>query len=95
MVCEFLNQFYRSKLVEIATVEELESVGYARKSARRIKRTKLISVEKCEKLVKVLGDRASPVLVEALRDFIRQYLQLKKSTSTESGLKTDCWDPLN
>jgi hypothetical protein len=70
MVCEFLSPEYKRKLLEIATVDELIKSGFETKTgAYKAKERGVISDEKCEKLVKILGDKARPVLLQALREF--------------------------
>ncbi len=69
MVCEFLSTEYKRKLLEIATVDELMKSGFETKAgAYKAKEKGVISDEKCEKLVEVLGEKARPVLIEALKD---------------------------
>ena len=70
MVCEFLSPDYKRKLLEIATVDELMKSGFETKGgAYKAKEKGVISDDKCEKLVQVLGDKARPVLIEALKEF--------------------------
>ena len=78
MVCEFLSKEYKKKLMKIAEVKELMSVGYTKKSAYNSRLVGVISDERCEKLVRALGDRALPIIEEALREFERQVEELKK-----------------
>jgi len=76
MVCEFLPPKYKKMLLEIATIDDLtnEEVGYTKTGAYKAKEKGVISDERCEKLVQVLGDKARPVLIEALREFASQVL---------------------
>ncbi len=69
MVCEFLSPDYKRKLMEIATVDELMKSGFTKAGAYKAKEKGVISDEKCEKLVEVLGDKARPVLIDALKEF--------------------------
>jgi hypothetical protein len=70
MVCEFLSPDYKRKLLEIATIDELMKSGFETKTgAYKAKEKGVISDDKCEKLVQVLGDKARPVLLQALREF--------------------------
>jgi hypothetical protein len=70
MVCEFLPVKYKQQLLEIATVDELVKSGFKTKAgAYKAKERGVISDEKCEKLIQVLGDKARPVLLQALREF--------------------------
>lgn len=79
MVCEFLSKEYKSKLMRIAEVKDLMSIGYTRKSAYNSRLAGIISDERCEKLVHVLGERALPIIEEALHEFERQIEELKRS----------------
>ena len=74
MVCEFLSIEYKRKLLEIATIDDLtdKKVGYTKSGAYKAKEKGVISDEKCEKLVTVLGVKARPVLIQALREFALQ-----------------------
>ena len=74
MVCEFLSIEYKRKLLEIATIDDLtdKKVGYTKAGAYKAKEKGVISDEKCEKLVTVLGNKARPVLIQALREFASQ-----------------------
>jgi len=69
MVCEFLSVKYKQQLLEIATVDELIESGFTKAGAYKAKERGVISDEKCEKLVEVLGDKARPVLIDALKEF--------------------------
>ena len=70
MVCEFLSTDYKRKLLEIATIDELMKSGFETKAgAYKAKEKGVISDDKCEKLVQVLGDKARLVLLQALREF--------------------------
>lgn len=90
MVCEFLPQKYKEKLVEIASSEELVSAGYSPNSVYKIKEKKVISDEKCEKLVQVLGDRAKSMLIEALNEFLTQLSKLGITAASSSSSPVDC-----
>nr|CAC15847.1 hypothetical protein [Sulfolobus islandicus] len=82
VVCEFLPREFKEKLVEIATLEDLAQAGYSQNSIYKIKEKKIISDEKCEKLVQVLGDRVKNVLVEALNEFATQLIKLGITVSS-------------
>jgi hypothetical protein len=82
MVCEFLSKEYKKKLMNVAEVKDLISIGYTKKSAYNSRLAGVISDERCEKLVRVLGERALPIIEEALREFERQVMELKRSSST-------------
>jgi hypothetical protein len=69
MVCEFLPIEYKQQLLEIATVDDLIASGFTKGGAYKAKEKGVISDEKCEKLVQVLGDKARPVLIDALKEF--------------------------
>lgn len=77
MVCEFLPSEYKRRLLEIASVQDLMEAGYSKKGAYTAKEKMVLSDEKCERLVHVLGDRALPIVEEALREFERQVEELK------------------
>ena len=69
MVCEFLPKEFKDKLVEMASVEDLVAAGYTYKSASNVKSHKIISDERCDRLVEILRERAHPVLREAFNAF--------------------------
>ena len=69
MVCEFLPTDYKKMLITIASIDELMEAGYSKAGAYKAKERGVISDEKCEKLVEVLGDRAREVLIAALKLF--------------------------
>lgn len=72
MVCEFLSFKHKEKLVELATEDDLLNAGYLPSSIRKIKQKKIISDGRCEKLVRSMGDRARPILLEAFQEFAKQ-----------------------
>ena len=69
MVCEFLPTDYKKMLITIATIDELIEAGYSKAGAYKAKERGVISDEKCEKLVEVLGDKVREVLIDALKLF--------------------------
>jgi hypothetical protein len=72
MVCEFLPIEHKKMLIAIATVDDLMRAGYSKSGAYKAKERGVISDEKCEKLVEVLGNRARPIIVDALKEFASQ-----------------------
>ena len=56
-------------LIEIATIDELMAAGYTKSGAYKTKERGVISDEKCEKLVEILGDKAREILIDALKQF--------------------------
>jgi len=72
MVCEFLSTEYKRKLLEIASIDQLIDAGYTKAGAYKAKEKLVLSDTKCEKLVEVLGDKARPVLINALIEFASQ-----------------------
>ena len=72
MVCEFLPVKYKRELLEIATIDDLIASGFTKGGAYKAKERGVISDEKCEKLVQVLGNRANDVLIQALKGFASQ-----------------------
>jgi hypothetical protein len=74
MVCEFLSPEYKQKLLEIATIDDLtdKNVGFSKAGAYKAKEKGIISDEKCEQLVQVLGNKARPILLQALVEFASQ-----------------------
>jgi hypothetical protein len=72
MVCEFLPPSYKRRLLEIATINDLLKVGYTLHGAYKAKEKGVISDEKCEELIKILGDKARDILIEALHEFASQ-----------------------
>jgi len=69
MVCEFLPVEYKKMLITIATIDELMEAGYSKSGAYKAKERGVISDEKCEALIQILGDRARPIVVDALKLF--------------------------
>ena len=76
MVCEFLPPEYKRKLLDVATVDDLISIGFSKHSAYNTKREGVISDERCDKLVRVLGKTAFPVLQEAFQTFVTELSSL-------------------
>ena len=87
MVCEFLPSNYKRKLVEVASVEDLENAGYSKKGAYTAKEKLVISDDRCERLVEVLGDRALPIVEEALHEFEREVERLRRSYGDRNDTK--------
>jgi hypothetical protein len=65
--------------MRIAEVKDLMSIGYTKKSAYNSRLAGIISDERCEKLIHILGERALPIIEEALHEFERQVEELKRS----------------
>ncbi|BDB98078.1 hypothetical protein SACC_10950 [Saccharolobus caldissimus] len=84
MVCEFLPVQYKKQLLEIASIKDLIEVGYTQRSAYQAKERGVISDERCEKLIHILGDRAKNVLIEALNEFTSQLNKLGIAASSSS-----------
>jgi hypothetical protein len=72
MVCEFLPIEYKRRLLEIAAIDDLMSSGFTKAGAYKAKEKGVLSDERCEKLIEVLGEKARPILVEALKEFALQ-----------------------
>ena len=72
MVCEFLPTDYEKTLIAIATIDELMRAGYSKSGAYKAKERGVISDEKCEALIQILGNRARDVLIDALKIFAIQ-----------------------
>ena len=72
MVCEFLPIEHKKTLITIATIDDLMKAGYTKAGAYKAKERGVMSDEKCEKLVEVLGNKARDVLIDALRLFAIQ-----------------------
>ena len=56
-------------LITIATINELIEAGYSKAGAYKAKERGVMSDEKCEALIQILGDRAREVLIAALKLF--------------------------
>jgi hypothetical protein len=56
----------------IATIDDLIKAGYSKAGAYKAKERGVISDEKCEKLVEILGDRVRSIIVDALKLFAIQ-----------------------
>ena len=72
MVCEFLPTDYKKMLIAVATIDELMKAGYSKAGAYKAKERGVISDEKCEALIQMLGDRARSIVVDALKLFAIQ-----------------------
>ena len=72
MVCEFLPTDYKKMLIAVATIDELMKAGYSKAGAYKAKERGVISDEKCEALIQILGNRAREVLIDALKLFAIQ-----------------------
>jgi len=59
-------------LITIATIDELMRAGYSKSGAYKAKERGVISDEKCEALIQILGNRARDVLIDALKIFAIQ-----------------------
>ena len=68
-ICKFLPVQYKRKLLELATINDLINAGYSKAGAYKAKEKNVISDRMCECLLQVLGEKASPVLLQALREF--------------------------
>jgi hypothetical protein len=69
MICEFLPTEYKRRLLKMATTEELIEAGFTLGSAYNARRLGIISDERCDRLVTILGKRALPIIKEALKEF--------------------------
>jgi len=78
MVCEYLTPKFKKKLLEIAEIKDLRAIGYTKKGAYNAKESGMMSDEKCEKLVQVLGSRAMPIIEEAFQEFAQQVNELER-----------------
>ena len=56
-------------LITIATIDDLMKAGYTKAGAYKAKERGVISDEKCEKLVQVLGNKSREILIDALKMF--------------------------
>jgi len=68
-VCEFLPIEHKKMLITIATIDDLMKAGYSKAGAYKAKERGVISDEKCEALIQILGDRSRDVLIDALKQF--------------------------
>jgi hypothetical protein len=71
-ICKFLPVKYKQMLLELATISELVNAGYTRPGAYKAKEKGVISDRMCECLLQVLGDKARPILLQALMEFASQ-----------------------
>jgi len=78
LVCEFLTPEFKKKLLGIAEIKDLRAAGYTKKGAYNAKETGMMSDEKCERLVHILGEKALPIIKEALQEFGQQVAELDK-----------------
>ena len=68
-ICKFLPVEYKRKLLELATIDDLVDAGYTKPGAYKAKEKGVISDKMCECLLRVLGDKARPILLQALKEF--------------------------
>jgi hypothetical protein len=79
MVCEFLTTQDKRKLMKMASLKELVKAGYKNEiSAYSARNLGIISDEKCEKLIQILGPRAVPIIEQALQEFTKQVNEFKQ-----------------
>jgi len=78
LVCEFLTPEFKKKLLEVAEIKDLKEAGYSKKGAYNAKETGMMSDERCEKLVHVLGEKALLIIKEAFHEFGQQVAELDK-----------------
>jgi hypothetical protein len=79
MVCEFLTTQDKKKLMKMASVKELVKAGYKDEiSAYSARNLGIMSDEKCEKLIQILGPRAVPIIENALQEFSKQVNEFKQ-----------------
>ena len=79
MVCEFLTTKDKRKLMKMASIQELVKVGYKNEiSAYSARNLGIMSDEKCEKLIQILGHRAVPIIEQALQEFTKQVNEFKQ-----------------
>jgi hypothetical protein len=79
MVCEFLTTQDKRKLMKMASLKELVKAGYKNEiSAYSARNLGIISDEKCEKLIQILGHRAVPIIEQALQEFTKQVNDFKQ-----------------
>ena len=71
-ICKFLPIKYKRKLLELATINDLINAGYSKAGAYKAKEKGVISDERCECLLQILGEKARPILIQALREFASQ-----------------------
>ena len=68
-ICKFLPVQYKQMLLELATIDNLVDAGYTKPGAYKAKEKGVISDKMCECLLQVLGDKARPILLQALKEF--------------------------
>jgi hypothetical protein len=73
-----LTPEFKKKLLGIAEIKDLRAAGYTKKGAYNAKETGMMSDEKCERLVHILGEKALPIIKEALQEFGQQVAELDK-----------------
>ena len=78
MICEFLPLEYKKRLLRLATVDDLIKVGYTLRSAYNAKRLEIISDERCDRLIEVLGKKALPIVEEALHEFVKNICRFRE-----------------
>ena len=73
-ICKFLPPKFKKMLLELATIDDLtnDNVGYTKGGAYKAKEKGVISDRMCECLIQVLGEKARPILLQALKEFASQ-----------------------
>jgi len=71
-ICKFLPVKYKQILLELASIDDLIDAGYTKAGAYKAKEKGVISDRMCECLLQVLGDKARPILLQALQEFALQ-----------------------
>ncbi len=68
-ICKFLPVEYKHRLLELATIDDLVDAGYTKPGAYKAKEKGVISDKMCECLLQVLGGKARPILLQALKEY--------------------------
>jgi len=84
-ICEFLPVEYKRRILEIASIDDLTTIGYARGSAYNARALGIISDICCDNLVLQLGKRALPIIKEALDTFAQRVNELESRLNSGSG----------
>jgi len=82
-ICKFLPRSYKRRLLNMATIDDLQRAGYTYRSAYNAKRLEIISDGRCDRLIEVLGKRAVPVLREALDEFSQLVEEVEREIGSD------------
>jgi len=84
-ICEFLPVEFKKRLLSMASIENLTNIGYTQRSAYNAKRLGIISDECCNFLVLELGQKALPIIKDALNVFVQTVQNLENEINSKTS----------